>query len=251
MTPYILKRLVIPLVIVGVIMSVILFFMGELDLPGFLLNLVSEIIGIIITVWFVDKVLSEHEAGRWKNVKVKTYWRIEGFIERSLDHLLEIIGLRQGLLVAKNMWRYGEGTRRAFTMTLELDPQLSDIETYLKRLYEKLPTKEQIQSLEQFTDQGYRILETPGSQLDPDVTDHLLKSLESMEITVIDSLHSLPFAQRAYPDPLPPEVDRIVKQSKEVAIGSIAGNFYQTVWDLIRLHNILNPDTEATVTKKM
>jgi hypothetical protein len=57
--------LVVPLVIVSVI-TLIINWIFPLD--GFFINLSTEIIGIILTVVYVDLIIRRHEKMKWKNV---------------------------------------------------------------------------------------------------------------------------------------------------------------------------------------
>ena len=71
MTPYIWKKLLLPLLFVEAGIFVVLLLTNKFDVPSLLLNVFSEFIGILITVALVDQVLTQHEAEKWKNVKSK------------------------------------------------------------------------------------------------------------------------------------------------------------------------------------
>jgi hypothetical protein len=77
-TSHLLFKLVIPLSVLAII-SLLLegIFNGCLIKNNFFLNLATEIIGIIITIWFVDKTLKTYNEQMWKKADKIIAKRIE------------------------------------------------------------------------------------------------------------------------------------------------------------------------------
>lgn len=245
MTPYNLKKLLLPLLIgVNVIIGLVLYFAGKFDTSSLFLNVFSEIIGIVVTVWFVERTLSEHETDRWKNAKFKVSWRIEEFINKTLDHLVKTIDL-EGITMGVG-WKPTGRIDLTSKLNLIIDPELLNKNMwdrnnpYTKKLYEKLPTLENIEAFEKFTDEGYKIFEMFGNHLDPEVIDYLLKSLEHMEFIKTKFPFYLNILEKTLTDP---ETTEIYKEGvKESTLVGMASVFYQTVRDLVHLHKILNTE---------
>lgn len=83
-------RIVFPLITLSV-----LTYMGhiylDIDSDGWLVNLSSELIGILITIWFVDYVLKKSEADKWKILEKRIVNWVQYFVNESL--MLLTIGL--------------------------------------------------------------------------------------------------------------------------------------------------------------
>jgi hypothetical protein len=221
--------------------------LSGLDFPNLLLNVATEIAGIAVTVWFVDKVITEHEAEqeakRWKNVKFKVSWRIEVFINKSLDPLLKIIGLRDKITMAV-FWQPMERIDLTNKLDLTVDPELLNPNVFAKNhpitrsLSEKLPTQEDMQALDKFTAEGYRTIEMFGSQFTPDVLDYMLKTLESLEVITKIVPIVIQMLEKTLADPENTEIYKA--GTKEMKIISIASAYQDAIQDLVHLHNVLN-----------
>lgn len=73
------KNLYIVLIVILLLFSVISIVLNRyIDTDGFLMNLATEIIGIFVTVIFVDKIIKNYEDEKWKGVeyKIKKYVQI-------------------------------------------------------------------------------------------------------------------------------------------------------------------------------
>ena len=79
------KELFFPLLIVFVI-SVIFHWCLEWD--GFFLNLSTELIGIVVTVGYVDHILKKHEARKWRIPRSRVNHRLKQFVDRSINDYL-------------------------------------------------------------------------------------------------------------------------------------------------------------------
>lgn len=85
-------RLLVPLLGLSVI-SVGLHIW--LNCEGFFLNLATELIGILVTIAYVDHVLRRYESKRWHKVEAKMIFRLQVFVIESIAACR--ISLRYGL----------------------------------------------------------------------------------------------------------------------------------------------------------
>jgi hypothetical protein len=83
-------KLVLPLALVSAL-SLLLHFRWDGD--GFFINLITELIGIVVTVVYIDWVLRRHEAERWKGTDERIQERLTKFVFLLLHHLTTVLGL--------------------------------------------------------------------------------------------------------------------------------------------------------------
>jgi len=83
------KRLVLPLILLIIIAVFIHIFFKKAD--GFFLNLSTELIGILITICYVDWILREHEHQRWLSTDNRIIDRLQILLNATIS------GLRDGL----------------------------------------------------------------------------------------------------------------------------------------------------------
>lgn len=89
MSPTLLKRLVFPLLVLFSLAIVVHVYWIKAD--GFFLNLATELIGILITICYVDWILREHEQQRWLSTDSRIANRLQILLNATIS------GLRRGL----------------------------------------------------------------------------------------------------------------------------------------------------------
>lgn len=81
-------RLVIPLLLLSILMIFVhKFWEGD----SFFLNLATELVGILITICYVDWILREYEKRRWLSTDERIAWRLRILLNAIIS------GLRDGL----------------------------------------------------------------------------------------------------------------------------------------------------------
>lgn len=92
------KRLVIPL---SGLFAVAIGIHWLWDADGFFLNLATELVGILITIWYIDWVLRQHERHKWKPTDTRIAKRLRiplnavvSSIRRGLGYEPEILNER-------------------------------------------------------------------------------------------------------------------------------------------------------------
>jgi hypothetical protein len=86
MDRYFITRLLIPLLVAFAI-SVGLHLWLNWD--GFFLNLTTELIGIVLTVAYVDLILKRRDAQRWEIPQARVASRLRLFVDRSMNACLQ------------------------------------------------------------------------------------------------------------------------------------------------------------------
>jgi hypothetical protein len=100
-TRYLLTRLVLPLV-----MSAAVCVFVSLRVPdpwkGLAVNMAAAFLGSIVTVFYVDVVLSRHKAALWARVRSKVYMRLERLANASISSVRVGFGLEPPALPRSN-----------------------------------------------------------------------------------------------------------------------------------------------------
>lgn len=94
---FLLKRLIIPLLLLASIFIIISFFIinqsFKITWQELFLNLGVTFLGIIITVSYVNWILNEHENKRWNDVHINIDNRIRGFLVGTITTFREGFGI--------------------------------------------------------------------------------------------------------------------------------------------------------------
>lgn len=91
---FLIKRLIIPLLLLAILSLVLSYF---LPWQGLFINLFTTFLGILITVFYVDKILSEHDRQRWAGVTSRVNKRIEVISNLTISEIGSIFYPRQQL----------------------------------------------------------------------------------------------------------------------------------------------------------
>ncbi len=84
-------KLVLPLALLsGLALGV--HYRFDIDRDGLFLNVGSELVGIIVTVAYVDWVIRRHESDRWRGTKSRISRRIEVFINSLVSGVRSSLG---------------------------------------------------------------------------------------------------------------------------------------------------------------
>lgn len=89
MDKHIITRLFIPLVTLAVL-SIILNTFVEFN--GFFINLATELIGIILTVMYVDYIIKKREAEKWENVENKISQALSTLVNATISTVRTAFG---------------------------------------------------------------------------------------------------------------------------------------------------------------
>lgn len=99
MKGYIFMRLVIPLSILSLLS---LFIHSQRAFDGFFINLATEVIGIVITVAYVDWVLEKRHKNEWEEAGQKIFSRLRVFIDSSLASIRISLGYTYAIFDSVN-----------------------------------------------------------------------------------------------------------------------------------------------------
>jgi hypothetical protein len=240
--PLVMRKLIIPLLLVELAIGVILYGTGTLDIPNLLMNLSSEMLGILVTVGLVDRVLDDREKERWKIVQSHASWDIVRFILDAVANLIDISGVGDELGM-----RIHSGTstptllspiarEMGYRITLEIDSKLLSDSAYIEKLKEKLPTEDDIKKVEKPISEGYRIIDIYRNQLTPEILEYMVKSLEGLRLVLLTFPADLRQLEAMPPDTQKTEGD---EPDRERPISSMAYVLSETVKSLVQLNKIL------------
>ena len=169
---------------------ILLAVVNKLDLISILTNIFSELIGIIVTVFLIEKILSEHEKKSWENVKHEIDRKINGFAMKTFLDMLSILDLKDKVdidiekTVSKGIASYG--------LLLTVEPGLLEGNYFTDEMYinglKKLVNDENIHELvfhtsliKQAVTDGYKIMDLFREQFSPDLYAHLIQTVEKLE----------------------------------------------------------------------
>lgn len=93
-------------------------------LDDFILNLTSEMIGIIVTIFFIDKLLKNREEKRWQPSKDLVHGKI---LELTDDYLFNILRARLLSFISKERKVFYFGEVKIYTHGSYKEAHLSDI----------------------------------------------------------------------------------------------------------------------------
>ena len=95
MTKSFWSRLVLPLTFL-----LILSLLIHMNWPagGFFLNLATEIIGILITIGYVDWILKQHEKQRWLSTDMRIVYRLKILLNATVSGIRHGLGLSPDIL---------------------------------------------------------------------------------------------------------------------------------------------------------
>ncbi len=89
MDKHILTRLFIPLVILAILSIVLNLFV---EFHGFFINLATELIGIILTVMYVDYIIKKRETEKWQNVENKISHALSTLVNATISTVRTAFG---------------------------------------------------------------------------------------------------------------------------------------------------------------
>lgn len=183
-------------VVLAIIAIILLFINYKYDRPNFLLNmsnnLFSEIVGIVVTVFFIEKLISKYEKRKRTKIELKAKISILNFVAYSLEILLGIYGLREKLKIEDRIVE-GERIDLGARLKLELAPELlndnpRDPENiYINKFKSGLPISKNFSGLDECVKQSEFILNMFSEDIDADVID-LLHACRA-ELATISRVH--------------------------------------------------------------
>jgi hypothetical protein len=90
------RKLVLPLVLLALV-SLGAHFLWDVD--GLLVNIATEVLGIVITVAYVDWIVRRHDTDTWRGTDSRVRDRIEIFINGALSGVRSALGFGSDMLV--------------------------------------------------------------------------------------------------------------------------------------------------------
>jgi predicted MPP superfamily phosphohydrolase len=178
------KALLIILFISIIGITFYLSVIKQLDWISILINIISEIIGIIITVFYIDDALSRQEEKRWENVKYEINRKTKLFALKTLHDLSEMLSLREKISWNIERIKRSKGVS-TYTYSLKVDPSILESSYHSNPYYESikknLPNVEDIKNLKDDIHDGYKIMDLFREQLSPDLYVHLMQTLEKLD----------------------------------------------------------------------
>lgn len=170
-------KLVLPLILISIATSVLAFKVSQSFISGFLANIATEIMGIIVTVWYVDKIIKSYEKSRWNPVHSGVIRRVQKFYRECLEELIGIISTKKMMTLAHVL---GAGLTLYLDQKLFEQPKLRSICLERFSIGRSLNTKDaDIVSGREL--EGYTLVDLFGSQMEPDELNDLLDFLEGLE----------------------------------------------------------------------
>jgi hypothetical protein len=92
MGTYLRMRLVVPLLGIS---SVAIFLHTRWEAGGFFLNLATELIGILVTIGYVDWILRHHEKQKWLSTDIRVSNRLRNILNATVSSLRRGLGFTQ------------------------------------------------------------------------------------------------------------------------------------------------------------
>lgn len=169
----------------------ILYFNFRLDWLNVIDNLVSEISGIVVTVYFVERLITGVEKRRRKDIEIAANFEVDRFVALSLQELLDIYGLQDKLKIEG---RFSNDKRIELSqrIDLKLDSELFDTDhtnpenIYIKQFKAGLK-KQDFSNLGTHIENGNYILNVFKDNLEPEVISYLFSCIG--ELKTISSTH--------------------------------------------------------------
>jgi len=94
-------RLIIPLGLLAIISGIINFWFS---LGGFFMNLATELVGIIITVSYVDWIISREQEREWAKTKKYITYRINNFLVQMYYQIIDDLELHPKAHSYEDIW---------------------------------------------------------------------------------------------------------------------------------------------------
>lgn len=91
MQPALVRRLVVPLACVALLSGGLHMYRPA---DGFFLNLATEVVGILITVAYVDWILRHHEEERWSGTEARIATRLQQFASSTVTGIRVAFGFK-------------------------------------------------------------------------------------------------------------------------------------------------------------
>jgi len=95
LTKYILYRLVLPLIL---LFGLCIYFNIIWPESGLFLNIASEVIGILITILYINWILKQHEVQRWNSTDIRIANRLRILLNATISSIRNGLGLSYDIL---------------------------------------------------------------------------------------------------------------------------------------------------------
>lgn len=174
-------RIVLPLFLFLTFTTFISYFLSnEKILPfvsNYLINIATDIFGIIITVWIIDEIIKSHERKQWRLVKYRISKRFVIFIVDFIEYLLRMLKLsNKAVSSATVSGSINNSQIVESSVYIDIvDPKLLESDEYIFTQIKKFPIKKkEIITICDYLDQLTKLIDNYGPQLGPDELIYLL-----------------------------------------------------------------------------
>lgn len=185
MKVYILVRVVVPLSLLSLVS---LYVQTKYQFDGFFMNLSSEMIGIVITVAYVDWVLEKRDKIEWNEASQKIHSRMRLFVDSSLTSIRISLGYKFTILNSVN--NSGSDPNELFRVTETIIKSESRARCALMNDSGWLTFTEQLKLI---LDEGDKMLAIFAHNLSPDQYTHLIDVRENAQsiLALISTLSNI------------------------------------------------------------
>jgi len=165
-------------------LTVLLQKFFDLDIGSIVINILTDFFGIGVTLFYVEKLLAEHERSRWNKVREQGTLRIQLFSFQSLTQILSMVDLKEK--IDMNMVQYNDH-EPIFLFEIEIteglleENPLHPNSIFSTKLRERLPEDDERLKIQKCIDEGYKIINLYISQLPPNTTELLHNSISNLE----------------------------------------------------------------------
>lgn len=167
-----LFRLVLPLAVIAIINLILASYLANLYARNLMLNFGTEILGIIVTVIFVDQVIKSNEKERWGRVNRQVILRLDIVVFNILDSLIKLFDLRDGckviITIQSDMARYNRRVLKISESKFQKEWLASKVANFEADQADLVEIKKDTQSLTS-------ILDLFSGVLEPDQAERLFR----------------------------------------------------------------------------
>ena len=193
MSPYLIRTLVIPVALAALVSLALGYF---IPWQGLFINLAASLLGVLITIIYVDRVLQEHDRRVWQKVGKRIRQRADRFGYFTILHVRLALGLGHDVFDRDALNSADLQKALAEVVRVTENIIIPAVSTSLQRI-DQVGWKTLVDSLEMIIRHGDRLIELHGQKLGPellqailDIQDNASEALTSYSI--IPDLLGLP-----------------------------------------------------------
>ena len=163
-----ITRLFIPLILLTILILVINKYY---EFQGLFINLATELIGIIITVIYVDYIIKKRETEKWKNVDKKVSAALRTFINATISTVRTSFGYGFDIIdyrVQQEVEHNPKNINLMFKELIRISREILEPTTLAKvSIFDQKNWKAFIEQIQYLYDSDVKLLSIYGSKLTP------------------------------------------------------------------------------------